>query len=76
MQEIIKYTLLFFFYSFGGWCLESTYCSIGEKKTYKPRLFNRSALPYLRYCCGGDGGSYLSAERYSPACIPFRYNRL
>lgn len=39
MQEIIKYTLLFFFYSFGGWCLESTYCSIGEKK-----LINRGFL--------------------------------
>lgn len=39
MQEIMKYTLLFFFYSFGGWCLESTYCSIGEKK-----LINRGFL--------------------------------
>ncbi len=32
MQEITKYILLFFFYSFGGWCLESTYRSIGEKR--------------------------------------------
>ncbi|MBR3815468.1 MAG: hypothetical protein IKJ27_01940 [Clostridia bacterium] len=39
MQEIMKYTLLFFFYSFSGWCLESTYCSIGEKK-----LINRGFL--------------------------------
>lgn len=39
MQEIIKYIILFFFYSFGGWCLESTYCSIGEKK-----LINRGFL--------------------------------
>lgn len=39
MQEIMKYILLFFFYSFGGWCLESTYCSIGEKK-----LINRGFL--------------------------------
>jgi len=39
MQAIMKYTLLFFFYSFGGWCLESTYCSIGEKK-----LINRGFL--------------------------------
>lgn len=39
MQEIMKYVILFFFYSFGGWCLESTYCSIGEKK-----LINRGFL--------------------------------
>lgn len=39
MQQVIKYILLFFFYSFGGWCLESTYCSIGEKK-----LINRGFL--------------------------------
>ena len=39
MDNIIKYILLFFFYSFGGWCLESTYCSIGEKK-----LINRGFL--------------------------------
>lgn len=39
MQQIMKYILLFFFYSFGGWCLESTYCSIGEKK-----LINRGFL--------------------------------
>lgn len=39
MQEIMKYILLFFFYSFGGWCLESAYCSIGEKK-----LINRGFL--------------------------------
>ncbi len=39
MDNIIKYVLLFFFYSFGGWCLESTYCSIGEKK-----LINRGFL--------------------------------
>ena len=39
MQEVMKYILLFFFYSFGGWCLESTYCSIGEKK-----LINRGFL--------------------------------
>ena len=32
MENIVKYILLFFFYSFAGWCLESTYCSIGEKK--------------------------------------------
>ncbi len=39
MYEVMKYVILFFFYSFGGWCLESTYCSIGEKK-----LINRGFL--------------------------------
>ena len=39
MDNVIKYIILFFFYSFGGWCLESTYCSIGEKK-----LINRGFL--------------------------------
>lgn len=39
MDNIIKYILMFFFYSFAGWCLESLYCSIGEK-----RLVNRGFL--------------------------------
>ncbi len=39
MEDIIKYILLFFFYSFAGWCLESLYCSIGEK-----RFINRGFL--------------------------------
>ena len=39
MENIVKYIILFFFYSFAGWCLESTYCSIGEKK-----LINRGFL--------------------------------
>lgn len=39
MDSIIKYILLFFFYSAAGWCLESLYCSIGEK-----RFINRGFL--------------------------------
>lgn len=39
MMTVIKYSLLFFFYSAGGWVLESIYCSIGEKK-----LVNRGFL--------------------------------
>lgn len=39
MTTLIKYTLLFFFYSASGWLLESLYCSIGEKK-----LINRGFL--------------------------------
>ncbi len=39
MENLIKYILLFFFYSAAGWCLESLYCSIGEK-----RFVNRGFL--------------------------------
>ncbi len=39
MEQLIKYVLLFFFYSAAGWCLESLYCSIGEK-----RFVNRGFL--------------------------------
>lgn len=39
METLIKYILLFFFYSAAGWCLESMYCSIGEK-----RFVNRGFL--------------------------------
>lgn len=39
MDSLIKYILLFFFYSAAGWCLESLYCSIGEK-----RFVNRGFL--------------------------------
>lgn len=39
METVIKYSLLFFFYSAAGWLLESVYCSIGEKK-----LINRGFL--------------------------------
>ncbi len=39
MDNLIKYILLFFFYSAGGWLLESIYCSIGEK-----RIINRGFL--------------------------------
>lgn len=39
MAAIIKYILLFFFYSAAGWLLESIYCSIGEKK-----IINRGFL--------------------------------
>ena len=39
MELLTKYILLFFFYSAAGWCLESLYCSIGEK-----RFVNRGFL--------------------------------
>ncbi len=39
MESFVKYILLFFFYSAAGWCLESLYCSIGEK-----RFVNRGFL--------------------------------
>ena len=39
MDSVVKYVLLFFFYSFAGWCLETLYCSLGEK-----RFINRGFL--------------------------------
>lgn len=39
MELLVKYILLFFFYSAAGWCLETTYCSIGEN-----RFVNRGFL--------------------------------
>lgn len=39
MELLTKYIILFFFYSAAGWCLESLYCSIGEK-----RFVNRGFL--------------------------------
>ena len=39
MATVVKYILLFFFYSAAGWLLESVYCSIGEKK-----IINRGFL--------------------------------
>ncbi len=39
MENLVKYIILFFFYSAAGWCLETTYCSIGEK-----RFVNRGFL--------------------------------
>lgn len=39
ITTLIKYILLFFFYSAAGWLLESIYCSIGEKK-----IINRGFL--------------------------------
>ncbi len=32
MEKVLEYTLYFFMYSAFGWCLESTYCSILNKK--------------------------------------------
>lgn len=39
MLKVVIYILYFFFYSFIGWIVESTYCSFGEKK-----LINRGFL--------------------------------
>ena len=39
MDNILKYIVIYFFYSAVGWFIESLYCSIGEK-----RIINRGFL--------------------------------
>lgn len=61
MENIVKYILLFFFYSFGGWCLESLYCSIGEKK-----LINRGFLTGPLCPIYGTAAIVLTVLIYNP----------
>ncbi len=67
MVNLIKYILLFFFYSFAGWCLESLYCSIGEKK-----LINRGFLTGPLCPIYGTAAIVLTVLIYNP----FRDNPL
>ncbi len=67
MDNLIKYVLLFFFYSAGGWCLESLYCSIGEKK-----LINRGFLTGPMCPIYGTAALVLTILIYNP----FRDNPL
>ncbi len=61
MDNIIKYILLFFFYSAGGWCLESLYCSIGEK-----RFVNRGFLTGPMCPIYGTAAIVLTIFIYNP----------
>lgn len=61
MNNIVKYILLFFFYSFAGWCLESLYCSIGEKK-----LINRGFLTGPMCPIYGTAAIVLTVLIYNP----------
>lgn len=61
MENIVKYILLFFFYSAAGWCLESLYCSIGEKK-----LINRGFLTGPLCPIYGTAAIVLTVLIYNP----------
>lgn len=61
MENIVKYILLFFFYSAAGWCLESLYCSFGEKK-----LINRGFLTGPLCPIYGTAAIVLTVLIYNP----------
>ena len=61
MTCVIKYTLLFFFYSAAGWLLESVYCSIGEKK-----IINRGFLTGPLCPIYGTAAIVLTVLIYNP----------
>ena len=61
MIAFFKYMLLFFFYSFGGWVIESTYCSVGEK-----RLINRGFMTGPMCPIYGTGALVMTLFMYNP----------
>lgn len=61
MISFFRYLLLFFFYSAAGWVLESTYCSIGEK-----RLVNRGFMTGPMCPIYGTGALVMTLFMYNP----------
>lgn len=61
MIGILKYIILFFFYSAAGWIVESTYCSIGEK-----RFINRGFLTGPMCPIYGTGALVMTVFLYNP----------
>lgn len=61
MIDILKYVILFFFYSAAGWVIESLYCSIGEK-----RLINRGFLTGPMCPIYGTGALVMTVFLYNP----------
>lgn len=61
MINFFRYVLLFFFYSTAGWCVESLYCSIGEK-----RLINRGFLTGPMCPIYGVGALVMTVFLYNP----------
>ncbi len=61
MESTVKYIILFFFYSIAGWCLESLYCSIGEK-----RFVNRGFLTGPLCPIYGTAALILTVFIYNP----------
>ncbi len=60
-NSIVYYIVEFFFYSITGWCIESTYCSIGEK-----RLINRGFLTGPLCPIYGTGALVMTVLLYNP----------
>lgn len=61
MQVVSLYIIEFFFYSAAGWLIESTYCSIGEK-----RIINRGFLLGPMCPIYGTGALVLTLFIYNP----------
>lgn len=61
MISFFKYIMLFFFYSAAGWLIESTYCSIGEK-----RIINRGFLTGPMCPIYGTGALVMTIFLYKP----------
>ena len=61
MISFLRYLLLFFFYSTAGWVVESTYCSIGEK-----RLVNRGFMKVPMCPIYGTGALVMTLFMYNP----------
>ena len=61
MISFLRYLLLFFFYSTAGWVVESTYCSIGEK-----RLVNRGFMTGPMCPIYGTGALVMTLFMYNP----------
>lgn len=60
-KTVAYYIVEFFFYSISGWCIESTYCSIGEK-----RLINRGFLTGPLCPIYGTGALVMTVLLYNP----------
>lgn len=61
MITVLRYVLLFFFYSAAGWAVESTYCSLGEK-----RFINRGFLTGPMCPIYGTGALVMTLCMYNP----------
>ncbi|MGN0468474.1 MAG: hypothetical protein ACI4GY_07110 [Acutalibacteraceae bacterium] len=61
MINFLRFVLIFFFYSAAGWAVESTYCSIGEK-----RFINRGFLTGPMCPIYGTGALVMTVFLYNP----------
>lgn len=61
MASILKYFVIFFFYSAAGWLVESLYCSVGEK-----RFINRGFLTGPMCPIYGTGALVMTICLYNP----------